>query len=137
MTTEKNLEFARHRMEVLKMARHMLNEEYINRRAEDHNRWLAEADQAWRNKGIKLPYPAFAPYPTEEQILEKAESLLKFVVLSNEGQESSNDSNDDTTDLSGPLFSSNIAGKEFSVTTVENSQLSPMTGDILKTNQIG
>ncbi len=80
MSLEKELEFAKHRMEVLRMARQMLNEEYINRRAEDHNRWLAESDQAWKNKGIKLPYPPFAPYPTEAQILERAQELLKFVV---------------------------------------------------------
>lgn len=82
MTTEyeRELEITRHRMEILRMARQMLNEEYINRRAEDHNRWLAEADVAWRTKGIKLPYPPFAPYPTEEQVLAKAQELLKFVV---------------------------------------------------------
>lgn len=62
------------------MARQMLNEQYINQRAEDHNRWLAEADVAWRTRGVKLPYPPFAPYPTEEQVLTKAQELLKFVV---------------------------------------------------------
>lgn len=62
------------------MARQMLNEQYINQRAEDHNRWLAEADVAWRTRGVKLPYPPFAPYPTEEQVLAKAQELLKFVV---------------------------------------------------------
>jgi hypothetical protein len=67
-------------MEVLRMARQLLNEEYINRRAEDHNKWLADSDVAWRTKGIKLPYPPFAPYPTEAQILTKAQELIKFVV---------------------------------------------------------
>lgn len=85
--TEKELELARHRMEVLRMARQLLNDEYINRRAEDHNKWLAEADQAWRNKGIKLPYPPFAPYPTEQQIIERAETLLKFVAVSGDSTE--------------------------------------------------
>lgn len=87
MTTEKDLEFTKHRMEILRMARQMLNEQYINRRAEDHNRWLAEADQAWRNKGIRLPYPPFAPYPTEEQVLAKAQELLKFVLTEEEKAE--------------------------------------------------
>lgn len=77
---EKEVEYAKHRMEVLRMARQLLNEEYINRRAEDHNRWLAESDVAWRTKGIKLPYPPFAPYPTEAQILAKARDLIGFVV---------------------------------------------------------
>ena len=77
--TDKDIELAKHRMEVLKMARTLLNEEYINRRAEDHNRWLAEADQVWKTRRERLPYPPFAPYPTEAQILERAEQLLKFV----------------------------------------------------------
>lgn len=77
---EKELEYAKHRMEVLRMARQLLNEEYINRRAEDHNKWLADSDVAWRTKGIKLPYPPFAPYPTEAQILAKAKELIGFVV---------------------------------------------------------
>lgn len=80
MISERDMEITRHRMEILRMARQMLNEQYINQRAEDHNRWLAEADVAWRTKGIKLPYPPFAPYPTEEQVLAKAQELLKFVV---------------------------------------------------------
>ena len=53
------------KLEVLKMARELLNEEYINRRAEDHNRWIAECDVAWKTKGIKLAYPPFAPYPCQ------------------------------------------------------------------------
>ena len=67
------------KLEVLKMARELLNEEYINRRAEDHNRWIAECDVAWKTKGIKLAYPPFAPYPSESEILAKAASLYKFV----------------------------------------------------------
>lgn len=69
----------KHRIELLKMARELLNEEYINRRAEDHNRWLAECDVAWKMKNIKLPYPPFAPYPTEAEIVAKAVSLFNFV----------------------------------------------------------
>jgi len=68
------------KLEVLKMARELLNEEYINRRAEDHNRWIAECDVAWKTKGIKLAYPPFAPYPSEAEILAKASTLYKFVV---------------------------------------------------------
>jgi hypothetical protein len=69
----------KHKLELIKMARELLNEEYINRRAQDHNKWLAECDVAWRTKGIKLPYPPFAPYPTEAEIIAKASSLYNFV----------------------------------------------------------
>jgi hypothetical protein len=74
-----NADESRYRLEILKMARELLNEEYINRRAEDHNKWLADCDVAWRTQGIKLPYPPFAPYPSEAEILAKAASLYNFV----------------------------------------------------------
>jgi hypothetical protein len=74
-----NADESRYRLEILKMARELLNEEYINRRAEDHNKWLAECDVAWKTRGIKLPYPPFAPYPSESEILAKATSLYNFV----------------------------------------------------------
>jgi hypothetical protein len=74
-----NADESKYRLEILKMARELLNEEYINRRAEDHNKWLAECDIAWKTRGIKLPYPPFAPYPSEAEILAKATSLYNFV----------------------------------------------------------
>lgn len=114
--TDKDIEYAKHRMEVLKMARTLLNEEYINRRAEDHNRWLAEADQVWKTRRERLPYPPFAPYPTEAQILERAESLMKFVgkdkpagshdaVDVNFTEDDTAAANQINTPASGPLFS--------------------------------
>jgi len=72
-------EDTKQRLELLKMARVLLNEEYINRRAEDHNKWLADCDVAWREQRIKLPYPPFAPYPSEEQIVSKALTLYEFI----------------------------------------------------------
>jgi len=72
-------EDTKQRLELLKMARVLLNEEYINRRAEDHNKWLADCDVVWREQRIKLPYPAFAPYPTEEHIVAKATTLYGFI----------------------------------------------------------
>jgi hypothetical protein len=69
----------KHKFELLKMARELLNEEYINRRAQDHNKWIAECDVAWKTRGVKLPYPPFAPYPTEAEIIAKATSLYSFL----------------------------------------------------------
>lgn len=103
--TDKDLEFTKHRMEILRMARQMLNEQYINRRAEDHNRWLAEADVVWRTKGMRLPYPPFAPYPTEEQVLAKAQELLKFVLTEEEKVEKVTvEESTPTIDPPKPLF---------------------------------
>lgn len=74
-----NMDETNQKLELLKMARQLLNEEYINRRAEDHNKWLADCDDAWRTRRVKLPYPPFAPYPTEAQIVAKALALYNFV----------------------------------------------------------
>lgn len=74
-----DIEQTKQRLELLKMARTLLNEEYINRRAEDHNKWLAECDESWRTRRIKLPYPPFAPYPSEAEIVAKALTLYNFV----------------------------------------------------------
>ena len=68
-----------HRLELLKMARELANEEYINKRAEDHNAWLAQVDVVWRTRGVKLAYPAFVPFPTEAEIVAKAITLYSFV----------------------------------------------------------
>lgn len=70
---------AQYRLELLKMARELLNEEYINRRAEDHNKWVADCDVARSKNELRVPYPPFAPYPSETEIVAKAVTLYNFV----------------------------------------------------------
>ena len=70
---------SKHRLELLKMARELANEEYINKRAEDHNDWLARVDVAWKTRGVRLPYPPFVPFPTEAEIVARAITLYSFV----------------------------------------------------------
>lgn len=69
------------RFELLKMARELLNEDYINRRAEDHNKWVAENDELWRTKRRNLPYPPFAQYPTDDEIVKAALNLYNFIYM--------------------------------------------------------
>ena len=78
-----NTEETKHKFELLKMARELVNEEYINRRAEDHNKWIADCDVAWKTQGIKLPYPTFVIYPSDADIVAKATSLYNFLKLDN------------------------------------------------------
>jgi len=66
------------RLELLRMARELANEEYINKRAEDHNDWLSRLSAA-RMRGVKLPYPSFVPYPTESDIVTRAITLYNFI----------------------------------------------------------
>jgi len=67
------------RFELLKMAQELLREEYINHRAEDHNKWLAENEELWRTKRRNVPYPPFTPYPTDEAIVSAASNLYNFI----------------------------------------------------------
>jgi len=67
------------RLELLRMARELVINEYIDKRAQDHNRWLSEADVAWRTRGIKLAYPPFPHYPTEVDIVTRATALGEFL----------------------------------------------------------
>lgn len=67
------------RFELLKIARELLNEEYINRRAEDHNKWVAENEESWRTRRRNIPYPPFAQYPTDEEVVRAASNLYNFI----------------------------------------------------------
>lgn len=74
-----NSDKVKQRFELLKMARELLNEDYINRRAEDHNKWVAENEKLWRTQRRNLPYPPFVAYPTDEEIVRTASNLYNFI----------------------------------------------------------
>lgn len=67
------------RLELLRIARELVINEYIDKRAQDHNNWLAESEVAWKTKGIKLPYPPFPSYPNEADIIARANALDQFL----------------------------------------------------------
>ena len=66
-------------LEILKMARELVINEYTDRRAQDHNKWLADFEVVWKNNRIRLPYPDIPPYPTETEIVTRAQTLMKFL----------------------------------------------------------
>lgn len=74
-----DLEIVRRRLELLKMSREILNEEYINRRADAQSRWIKESEEAWKTRGELLPYPSSGAYPTESEIVAKAAALYQYV----------------------------------------------------------
>lgn len=67
------------RMEILRMAQTIVTTQYTDKRAQDHNKWLAESEYMWKNKGIRIPYPSFPAMPSEADILERAQEMIKFV----------------------------------------------------------
>ena len=82
---------AKRRIEALKVARQLLNEEYIARRAEDYNKWLLDSQVAWQTQGIRLSPPGgVVLYPTEQEIVAKALEYYNFTTAGGRGTDFKN-----------------------------------------------
>jgi len=66
-------------LELLRLATELAYADYNNRRANLHNQWLVDNDKMKRMYGTTVPYPTIPPYPTEEEIVAKAQTLIKFL----------------------------------------------------------
>jgi hypothetical protein len=74
------MEFDPIKLEILRMAKDVIIDEYINKKAEEHNKWLVESDHLWRTQRLRLGYPTIPPYPTELEIVQRAQLLFKFII---------------------------------------------------------
>lgn len=74
------------KLEILRMAREIVANEYTDKRAQDHNRWLAESEKNFALRGQRLPYPDIPPHPNEEAVIAKAKALLEFVGYKDESK---------------------------------------------------
>jgi hypothetical protein len=67
------------RLELLKMAKDMLTDDYHTRRDSLSQQWHTQVDAA-KIAGTSSPdFPALPPFPTEDEIVKKAEALNQFV----------------------------------------------------------
>lgn len=66
-------------LEILKMARDIVHNEYIDTKAQLHNKWLVDADLLWRSTRTRLAYPTFPSFPTEDVVVARAKVLLEFL----------------------------------------------------------
>ena len=67
------------RLELLKMAQNMLEQDYFGKRESISNDWQVKVDNA-RHAGQHPPeHPGFPAYPTEADIIAKAHTLNGFV----------------------------------------------------------
>lgn len=69
------------RLEILKMARELTINEYIDRRAQEHNEWLDKSSELWKTQRLTLAYPVIPPYPTEKEIITRAKALMDFLLM--------------------------------------------------------
>lgn len=67
------------RLELLKMAKEMLTEDYYGKREQISNDWSSKVDIAKINGGTIPDHPGFPTYPTEAEIIAKAQTLNGFV----------------------------------------------------------
>jgi hypothetical protein len=67
------------RLELLKMAKDMLTEDYYGKREVINNDWQMKIESAKLNGGVVPDHPGFPPYPTEAEIIAKAQQLNGFV----------------------------------------------------------
>ena len=67
------------RLELLKMAKDMLTDDYHTKRDALQQQWLTQVDSA-KIAGTQSPdFPALPAFPTEDEIVKKAEALNQFV----------------------------------------------------------
>jgi hypothetical protein len=67
------------RLELLKMAKDMLNDEYYGKREQISNDWQTKVESAKLNGGIIPDHPGFPAIPSEQDIIAKASALNGFV----------------------------------------------------------
>lgn len=67
------------RLELLKMAKEMLSDEYYGKREVISNSWHAQLEVAKINGGALPEHPGFPSYPSETEIIAKAQTLNGFV----------------------------------------------------------
>jgi hypothetical protein len=67
------------RLELLKMAKDMLTEDYFGKREVVSNDWQVKVESAKINGGTVPEHPGFPAYPNETEIIAKASALNGFV----------------------------------------------------------
>ena len=67
------------RLELLKMAQSMLESDYYGKREVIANQYAADCDAA-KQRGEEPPkHPGYPPFPSEQEIIVKAQTLNTFV----------------------------------------------------------
>ena len=67
------------RLELLKMAKELLMEEYHSNKDRLTNEWHVKVESAKLNGQVIPDHPDFPTYPSENDIINKAQSLNGFV----------------------------------------------------------
>ena len=63
-------------LKVITIARELVLQDYHEKRAWLHDRWLNDSEKIWAAHKILLSYPEFPAYPTEQEIMATAREIL-------------------------------------------------------------
>lgn len=67
------------RLELLKMAKEMLVEDYYTKKEQLTNNWSTQVESAKQSGSVPPEHPAMPAYPSEQEIINKAQTLNGFV----------------------------------------------------------
>lgn len=67
------------RLELLKMAKEMLEQDYFGKREQISSDWNTKVSAALNNNETPPEHPKFPNYPSELEIIEKAQVLNSFI----------------------------------------------------------
>jgi hypothetical protein len=67
------------RLELLKMARDMLGDDYFGKRETISNQWSTDCETAKINGQEPPKHPGYPPFPSEQEVINKAKTLNDFV----------------------------------------------------------
>jgi hypothetical protein len=67
------------RLELLKMARDMLSDDYFGKREQISNQWSTDCETAKINGQEPPKHPGYPPFPSEQEVINKAKTLNDFV----------------------------------------------------------
>lgn len=79
MSIENDIEEHKKRLELLKLARHMVNDQYLKDRASAYVQWSTDSDRVWKEQGKKLLFPAAPSMPSEADVVAKALDLYNHI----------------------------------------------------------
>jgi hypothetical protein len=67
------------RLELLKMAKEMMEQDYFAKRDKISNEWHSSVEMHSKLNMTPPEYPELPPYPSEQEIIDKAQALNNFI----------------------------------------------------------
>lgn len=67
--------------ELLRIATDIVMSEYVTKKNDIHEKWIIESLYLWQSQGVRMAYPELPPYPSSQDIVERAKALREILNL--------------------------------------------------------